>query len=260
MALFGKNSFIPTRLNSSTANLSNIDPDHYWGGNCVEKAPMIGLLRDTEGRNPFGGNDPIEECVTEGLVSGYPVDFQISAYVKAFFYNEPLSDALDGDGRIANAFLSAAYLALEAWMNHPYRDSSSSITFDLGADTDIPVVSKTGMVLISVLLGLDLTCLLGLAIYSSLTPTWTTQFDAFAMMRLGAAMHEKMPLDVSYSHSQVEVLDTTSGFVGDGPEETTNGSIRQLSLGAGAPVQRQKKYRCYKALSLEQRLGQGFSW
>ncbi|KAI6842404.1 hypothetical protein KC332_g6172 [Hortaea werneckii] len=144
MALFGKNSFIPTRLNSSTANLSNIDPDHYWGGNCVEKAPMIGLLRDTEGRNPFGGNDPIEECVTKGLVSGYPVDFQISAYVKAFFYNEPFSDALDGDGRIANAFLSAAYLALEAWMNHPYRDSSSSITFDLGADTDIPVISKTG--------------------------------------------------------------------------------------------------------------------
>ncbi|RMY41428.1 hypothetical protein D0866_00593 [Hortaea werneckii] len=218
-------------------------------GNDVNKdqAPMIGLLRGTRGEDIAGANEPIGVCITEELISCLPVGYQISAYVRAFIYNHASSVALDGDGRISNAFLSAAYLALQAWMDNPNPWTSyASIMFDLGADTDIPVISRTGMVLISILLGLDLTCLLGLAIYSSLTPTWTHQFDAFAMMRLGAAMHEDVPLHVSHSHSQVKVLDTMSGFVGDGPEETSNGSIRQLTLGANAPVQRQRKYRSYK--------------
>ncbi|KAI7214520.1 hypothetical protein KC333_g5974 [Hortaea werneckii] len=257
LALFGKNSFIPSRLHGSVANLSRTDLSYSTYSNCVDQAPMMGLLRDTKGM--AWGRNQIDECVTEWYASERPVDYQISQYVGAFLYNSAQADALAGDERITNAFLAAAYLAIDVWMDNPYQVSSSSITFDLGADTDIPVISQTGMVLISILLGLDLTCLLGLAIYSSLTPTWTNQFDAFAMMRLGAAMHEKMPLDVSYSHSQVKVLDTTSGFVGDGPEETTNGSIRQLTLGATTPVERQKEYRCYKALSLEQRLEQGFS-
>ncbi|RMY70120.1 hypothetical protein D0863_05997 [Hortaea werneckii] len=218
-------------------------------GNDVNKdqAPMIGLLRGTRGEDIAGANEPIGVCITEELISCLPLGYQISAYVRAFIYNHASSVALDGDGRISNAFLSAAYLALQAWMDNPNPWTSyASIMFDLGADTDIPVISRTGMVLISILLGLDLTCLLGLAIYSSLTPTWTHQFDAFAMMRLGAAMHEDVPLHVSHSHSQVKVLDTMSGFVGDGPEETSNGSIRQLTLGANAPVQRQRKYRSYK--------------
>jgi len=208
----------------------------------------MGLLQDMKGVR-WGAVEPIDECITEDFASSYPVDFQIAAYVKAFLKNEGydgLNDELDEDGRITNALLSAAYLALEAWMDHPYSRSGSSVTFDLGADIHIPVISKTGMVLISVLLGLDLACLLGLAIYSSLTRTWTDQFDAFAMMRLGAAMHEKVPLHVSYSHSRVKVLDTTSGFVGDGPEARSKGSIRQLTLGANVPVQRQRQYRCYK--------------
>ncbi|KAI7328117.1 hypothetical protein KC315_g6799 [Hortaea werneckii] len=244
LALFGKNSFIPARLHGSVANLSRTDLSYSTYSNCVDQAPMMGLLRDTKGM--AWGRNQIDECVTEWYASERPVDYQISQYVGAFLYNSAQADALAGDERITNAFLAAAYLAIGVLIQTS------------------PVISKTGMVLISILLGLDLTCLLGLAIYSSLTPTWTNQFDAFAMMRLGAAMHEKMPLDVSYSHSQVKVLDATSGFVGDGPEEitneTTNGSIRQLTLGATTPVKRQKKYRCYKALSLEQRLEQGFSW
>lgn len=204
----------------------------------------MGLLHDTRGAY-WGDVGSIGECITELFVSSRSVDEQIAAYVKAFVRNGDSVYPLDEDETMTNALLSAAYLALEAWMDHPYNKRGSSIMFDLGADTDIPVISKTGMVLISVLLGLDLACLLGLAIYSSLTPTWTDQFDAFTMMRLGAAMHEKVPLHVSCSQGRVKVLDTTSGFVGDAPEESSNGSIRQLSLGATAPVKRQGEYRCY---------------
>ncbi|KAI7144392.1 hypothetical protein KC347_g615 [Hortaea werneckii] len=201
-------------------------------------------------------NEPISECVN-GNVWGFvtprqTTDFEISAYVRAFSFSKAQNYDPEDD-RITNAFLSAAYLALEAWMDHPDHTSNSYITFDLGEDTDIPVISKTGVVLISVLLGLDLTCLLGLAIYSSLTPTWTNQFDAFAMMRLGAAMHEELPLNVSHSQRQVKALDTMSGFVGDGPEETSNGVIRQLTLGASTPIEGGKEYRCYKSLSFKQR-------
>ncbi|KAI6794324.1 hypothetical protein KC363_g5682 [Hortaea werneckii] len=208
-------------------------------------------------------NEPISECVN-GNVWGFvtprqTTDFEISAYVRAFSFSKAQNYDPEDD-RITNAFLSAAYLALEAWMDHPDHTSNSYITFDLGEDTDIPVISKTGVVLISVLLGLDLTCLLGLAIYSSLTPTWTNQFDAFAMMRLGAAMHEELPLNVSHSQRQVKALDTMSGFVGDGPEETSNGVIRQLTLGASTPIEGGKEYRCYKSLSFKQRFLTGFVW
>ncbi|RMZ12630.1 hypothetical protein D0864_00657 [Hortaea werneckii] len=244
MALFGKNSFIPTRLSGSAANSSYGDRSSGSSRTCVDQAPLMGLLHDTRG-SYWGDIGSIGECITELFVSSRSVDEQIAAYVKAFVRNDDSLYPLDEDETMTNALLSAAYLALEAWMDDPYNKRGSSIMFDVGADTDIPVISKAGMVLISVLLGLDLACLLGLAIYSSLTPTWTDQFDAFAMMRLGAAMHEKVPLHVSYSHSRVKVLDTTSGFVGDAPEESSNGSIRQLTLGATAPVKRQGEYRCY---------------
>ncbi|RMY65776.1 hypothetical protein D0864_12008 [Hortaea werneckii] len=154
IALFGKNSYIPTHLYGSAANSSHSDSSSLWWRTCVDRAPLMGLLQDMKGVR-WGAVEPIDECITEDFASSYPVDFQIAAYVKAFLKNEGydgLNDELDEDGRITNALLSAAYLALEAWMDHPYSRSGSSVTFDLGADIHIPVISKTGMVLISVLL------------------------------------------------------------------------------------------------------------
>ncbi|KAI7369172.1 hypothetical protein KC354_g2121 [Hortaea werneckii] len=239
MALFGENSFIPTRLSGFAANLTNGDDSSGTSKKCVDQAPLMGLLHDTRGTS-WGHVGSIGECITELFVSTRSTDEQIAAYVKAFIRNDGAVVPFNEDETMTNAFLSAAYLALEAWMDTPYNKRGSSIMFDLGADTDIPVISKAGMVLISGLLGLDLACLLGLAIYSSLTRTWTDQFDAFAMMRLGAAMHENVPLHVSYSHSRVKALDTTSGFPpsasSNSPSRSPSGNALSQSHSKASPV------------------------
>lgn len=69
--------------------------------------------------------------------------------------------------RVSNAFTSAAYLANQAWMQYngpSYNLKTLSISFDLGADTQKPSISRGGLILISLLLGLDILILLLLAI------------------------------------------------------------------------------------------------
>ena len=51
---------------------------------------------------------------------------------------------------------------------------------------------KTGILVISVLLGTFLASFLGLIIYSAVSPRWTAQLDAFAMLRIGASIADKV--------------------------------------------------------------------
>ncbi|GLI76249.1 hypothetical protein PoHVEF18_004520 [Penicillium ochrochloron] len=86
---------------------------------------------------------------------------------------------------------------------------SLSIKFDLGFDTQIPVLSRRGLILISIILGLDILMLLSLAVYAPFTPRWTSTFDSFTMMRMGAAMAEDVPVPllVGRETDKIDVLD-----------------------------------------------------
>jgi hypothetical protein len=122
-----------------------------------------------------------------------------------------------------------------------------TVSYDLGADTQIPVISHDGMIVVSVLLGLDIASLLTMAIYSAVTPRWTNQFDSFAMMRIGAAMSEHLPLHVAHRPERIEVL---SGFIGDvPPDEADIGkpskNVGELGLGAAFSLRGGMKYTCY---------------
>ncbi|KAJ6529670.1 hypothetical protein B0H19DRAFT_1274063 [Mycena capillaripes] len=81
----------------------------------------------------------------------------------------------------------AAFLANQAWMLSAF-DGRLMVQYDLGADMQVPVLSLTGITVVSVVLGLFLLVLLGVAVYAWLTPTWATTLDAFAMLRIGAAV------------------------------------------------------------------------
>lgn len=84
---------------------------------------------------------------------------------------------------------------------------SLSIKFDLGFDTQIPVLSRRGLILISIILGLDILMLLSLTVYAPFTPRWTSTFDSFTMMRIGAAIAEDVPFFVGRETDKIDVLD-----------------------------------------------------
>jgi hypothetical protein len=77
----------------------------------------------------------------------------------------------------------------------------------LGFNTQIPVLSRRGLILISIILGLDILMLLSLTVYAPFTPGWTSTFDSFTMMRMGAAIAEDVPLLVGRETDKIDVLD-----------------------------------------------------
>jgi len=209
-------------------------------GMCIEQAPFVGLL-SLPGKSVTFEND-LSYCITNESPSWYDVDQQIVDYIYGFYFNE--WDGYAGE-RVRNAFQSAIFLANEAWLigNQVNELCTLSISYDLGADTEIPVVSKTGIIVVSTLLGLDIACLLALALYSAWTPRWTAQLDTFAMMRIGAAMSDKLPLRVAYGTEGTKVLDETSGFVGDATAGESE--VGELGIGAIVPLMRNRQYRSY---------------
>lgn len=110
-------------------------------------------------------------------------------------------------------------------------EKSLTVNSDLGADTQIPVIYRGGMTFVSILLGLYILMFIPLAVYAAWTPHWTTQLDSFAMMRIGAAMAEKLPLTVGQNKNTIKSLDKNPGWVGDISEEKE--PLGRLGLGAG---------------------------
>ena len=239
MALFGDDSFIPNRLNNPSAYMYNLtagDPDNYM---CIDQAPFMGLLRGDTGQNNV--DNDLDFCTTKSAETELDIDIQIASYITAFYYNDWYGLA---DERISNAFASAAFLATEVWLSHGIYEHTLTVSSDMGANTEIPTMSKAGMILISALLALDLLCLLAMAIYSSTIPRWTTQLDSFAMMRIGANMHELVPLNVTHDPSKIAALDETPGYVGDAT--AGEGEIGELGIGACAPLTTRRRYRSYE--------------
>jgi hypothetical protein len=177
-----------------------------------------------------------------------------------------LSSFVDGYGifsgeQITNAFSAAAFLANQAWLLSA-PDGRLIVNHDLGMDMQVPVLSLTGIIVVSVVMGLFLLVLLGVAVYAWWTPTWTTTLDAFAMLRIGAAVgaplrptrdsdeaeNERLLFFPRNGVADVAALDQTPGWVGDASHAEGRGMVGQLALGTGRRITRRGgrfKYRCY---------------
>lgn len=128
----------------------------------------------------------------------------------------------------------------------PYEyDERLSINYDYGSDTQVSVISMTGIIVISTLLGLYLLSLFVVAICASFRPRWTNQFDAFTMMILGAAMAEKVPLKFGLQTDGIRVLDQMPGWIRDVADE--HEVAGRLGLGAPIGINRKRRYECYEA-------------
>jgi hypothetical protein len=92
--------------------------------------------------------------------------------------------------------------------------------------------------------------LFALSLYSARNYRWTARLDAFAMMRIGAEMHEKVPLEVGLEVSAIRVLDETPGFIGDATGG--EGEVGVLGIGSGASLRGLRGYKSYKADAVEE--------
>ena len=189
-------------------------------------------------------NDNIlSTCAQNNIISLEDVTAQIVEYLQLF----------QGDPeRVQNAFTAAAFLANEAWLvNLPSGagetpgECSILLHYDPGADSQKPSITITGIVVFSVLLGIFLSCLFAMALYSFLSPRWTSQLDSFAMMRIGATIADEVPLKVVSHTTKVEVLDRTPGFIGDATEDPVD--VGGIGLGCSGPLNGRKAYHSYRS-------------
>lgn len=216
---------------------SGFPPKPTNEGACVDLVPL-GFLLDNFIGQIEGAN--IDYCITniDGEPDGSGVADEVVSWMSNF-------KAETGD--LTNAFNAAAFLANQAWLLNQINAGVSTLTvsYDLGDDLEIPQISLAGMILISMLLGLDLAMLLALAIYASAFPRWTAQLDSFAMLRLGAAIGERMPLLVGRRTNRIDVLDKLPGWVGD--EADIESPIGKLCLGAKRAVTSERRYESYQS-------------
>jgi hypothetical protein len=178
-------------------------------------------------------------CIINGDVGteGSDVHLEVARWVSNFNYQPE---------RLTNAFTAAAYLTNQAWIdNNDVYMRTLTISYDLDADTQIPVISRGGLIAVSIMLGLDILILLPLAVYASRSPRWTAQLDSFVMMRMGAAVADKVPLLLSWKKDKIKALDEIPGWIGDQSENTLVG---KLSLGGAASLTARKnlRFECYE--------------
>ena len=246
LALFGTGSFIAESIANPDAF---IYPNRTWeersapdsnDGACVALAPLMTLLH-TMASYQIG--NPIDHCLTNRVYNHDDVQSQVVNFIRALYFNTWDSYAIDDNSRITNAFTAAAFLANEAWLTTSAVNPSWGITYDMGANTKVPIISNTGITAVSALLGLLLTTLLALAAYSAWTPRWTDQLDAFAMLRLGASLAEDIQLRIAHKTGGVTSLDSLPGWIGDASDG--NGAVGKLALGGQTSLKGGREYVAY---------------
>ena len=174
-------------------------------------------------------------------------------------------------GRLAGAFLNneeatqkmlhaALLIATETFMTVPYPSVSNSIRVyaDPGTDYPRPTMSKAGLILISVLVGILVFSLLTLSLHAATRRNWTSSPDALTLMRVGAELGpERLPMLVAHSPlMDVHELDRVRVSVGDKQEsgpllnEAAAGEARadvgMVSALGGARIDTRKKFLAYQ--------------
>lgn len=264
VALFGEKSFLGTNvnnLNNATFNSSGsssyneapannrTDPSHL----CLGSIPLIGLGRQLtlngELWQTFDSASYLSNCVLQQSASDTHRD--IANWLSLFW--DPGTDIQTPDSANVSyhhsgyamqpVFKAALYLSHLRWLSQPVAIPTLTINYDMGVDFDMPNISRTGAITISCLLAIFISSLIAMAIYASYVPTWTSSLDAFALMRIGAAIGEPLQLQLTNDTRSMRVLDTRSGYVGDAAPDS---SVGVLSLGARARLRRKRKYRGFK--------------
>jgi hypothetical protein len=248
IALFGYDSFVPTRLahpeqfirdydSYPKANGGDTGPWVDYANACTDQKPLSSLLM-----GPLSQDSISYDCIS---AVRYPevLDCDIALYVQSLCRRDEHGPDLKDPKLSTNAFAAAVYLATETWLTSDVTPAYRKVFADPEFDVVIPAISRSGMVLISVLWVVYIACLFSLAVYSARTPRWTHQLDSFAMLRIGAAANEHIRFDVGFERDAIDALDELPGSFGDATGG--EGAVGALGLGASTPLRSRRKYKCY---------------
>jgi hypothetical protein len=237
LALFGSNSFLADRVAHPEAykgvNYTNayppepLDPPNL--GACIDLYPMGLLFVGSQ----VSSNQEICISNTDYGTNGLNHLGEVTAGW--------ISNFLGNTSHLSDIFTAATFLANQAWISDDIiPDGSLTVHYDYGVDTVIPSVSHAGIIIVSILLATFLLALFVATLYASFSPRWTNQLDAFAMMKIGAAMSDKISLAVSTSKSQTSILDEAPGWIGDANDE--HEEVGRLGLGAKRRLDSKRMY------------------
>ncbi|KAK2761229.1 hypothetical protein FQN54_001751 [Arachnomyces sp. PD_36] len=211
VALFGNGSFFALRENPDYTKVfpgNSGDPER-----CFEFPPLHNLAA------------VFQTCNTDSSAFS-----QVSDWLRSFLDPETMGIRLR----------NAAVLANDLHLTHKSVTKSLPVSADVGLAYQKPTMSLASMIIISVLLGVYILSLFLLASYAAFQPSWTEKLDAFAMMRVGAALSDRGDLfAVNDRLGKNEVIDKLPGYVGDMQPED---EVGRLGVGAMTPLTRKRKY------------------
>lgn len=167
--------------------------------------------------------------------------------LKSWLGKFQLSDTPESALAMENTFSSAAFFATSAifktrsFKNLDYHSNA-------GMDTIIPEFSFGALIAVSILLGLYLLGLWGMAMYAY-RRSWTPSLDSFAILRIGARLGEHIPLKLSYKPRVIAALDHLPGWVGEDVDNDTaedeRGRPARLAVGSERGLRSRRVYECY---------------
>ncbi|KAL2813062.1 hypothetical protein BDW59DRAFT_176843 [Aspergillus cavernicola] len=262
LSLFGSNSWIDlvnrysdlyARQNVSTDIEKDIYIDFVPLGGILSANTHIPLDNRTQS---FEFND-INQCVNPWPPRDpYEILNEVTALnVGRWLYNFHEADqaavsdgttaGVAGNETLSNAFAITAYLANLAWINGGYyTDNSLTVSYDPGTDDQKPALSHVGAIVVSILIGLDLSGLLAMALYAFWFPRWTGSLNTFSLLRLGSSIGDRVPFMISVDEDRVRALDDLPGWVGDSAwddHDRQGEKIGSLALGGLGHLQKWRR-------------------
>lgn len=251
LAIFGNYTFFDDVVKANDTHDTNLDICHAL------RMPLTGLCTGTAGmctpyNTSFLGNTLLD-CVTPGGddPSNPNTDHQhpngtLAFYLFLFLQKFNSLNSTIAALTLTNFYSSRAILdpsqALDGhtWVSSSFEPVGQIVYASPGLQIQKVHVPLAGLIIISVLIILQLVGLFSLALYASRHATWTELLDSFALLRLGAAMADELPLVSALEAKELAVLDEKEGWVGDagGAER-----VRMLRIGGAECARRDTPYR-----------------
>ena len=275
-ALFGNNTFFNSIINANDTRGANLDVCRAL------RMPLTGLCTRRSGDglmcNPYkyeSGSTlrcirPSDSNSPGETEDNYPEDYGLSnatasSRTLAYFLYMWLQRFNNWNSTMAaltlTNFYSARAILDPSRASELYTFSAFDEMETRASETPLalPIYSSPGLriqklqmpftpiVIISLLILLHISGLLALGVCTSMQRTWTASLDGFALLRMGKAMSEALPLVSAAERKEADVLDRTEGWIGDEDEEDGVGS-RLLQVGGSGCVVPKARYRTKREL------------
>ena len=227
-AIFGDDTYF------KTLSVANDTSDSYHELCLQLRPPFQGLSTPFSNQSLWDPTSPLENC--------QDLDYRPGILARILY--DWLVNFRNLDSMIAALSLTMSF-SDKAILNQDVTESIGNDIYNpLGYGIMKPSMSRAAMIVLSVLILIQLLGLWLMALYAHSRPTWTDSLNSFALMRLGAAMADDLPLISAIEAEEMTVLDETHGWVGDsgGSEE-----FRTLTIGGPEQLRERERYRMIKA-------------